>query len=739
MFYSDPFFIGPCPVQFRSLGVKKTLIFPVLAISIFLVAFSIPDAHAVTFELDTSDSNGVCENNIGGTWNSNTATCTATSNTLNFITLQIDSGVTVLYNGASMINQANGIVDNLGTITINSGGGFSNIGPVAKVDNTGTINVNSGNFGGGGPIFNSGTITLNSGGQFGAAGLVNNTGIIIVNSGASIANSGTININSGGSIANSGTITINPGYTININSGIFNNNAGGAIANSGNIYSNNVGDSFTNSGTITNQAGGLMSNIGPVTNQAGALISNSGTITNNGLFNNLGTIDNNCGGIINHVISGNPPIDTCNTPPVANADSYSTTVNTALSVPALSGVLANDKDSDGDTITASVVAGATHGILTLNSDGSFAYTPNTGFVGSDSFQYQANDGHGNTATATVTIIVNKGGSVVTLSSSPNPSNVGQQVTFTATISPSTATGTVAFNNGTAPLGTVTISGGVASLDSSSFAAGTYPIFAVYSGDTLYSGNRSNTITETVNKITTTTALSSSQNPSLIGQSITFTATVSPSTATGTVTFNDSSTELGSGTVSGGIATFTISSLSAGPHSIAAIYSGDSNFGSSTSPVVVQTVLLSTSGKVTGGGHLGKNTNLGFDVSSRDGKTFKGHLEYNDKAAGIDLDSISVTQLYIGSSMTSATFAGNATISNNEHGDDKKHNAPVFAFLVNVTDPDKKGEHDTFSIAVTNSTGNVIYQNSGIVQGHIEIHNIGADDDGGHDDKNNNSH
>lgn len=707
--------------------MKKILVFPALAISIFLAAFSIPDAHAVTFELDTSDSNGVCENDIGGTWNSNTATCTATSNTLNFITLQIDSGVTVLYNGASMINQANGIVDNLGTITINSGGGFSNIGPVAKVDNAGTINVNSGNFGGGGPIFNSGTITLNSGGQFGAAGLVNNTGIITVNSGASISNSGTININSGGSIANSGTIAIFSGDTININSGIFNNNAGGTITNSGNIYSNNVGDSFTNAGTINNQAGGLMSNIGPVTNQAGALISNSGTITNNGLFNNLGTIDNNCGGIINHVISGNPPIDTCNTPPVANADSYSTTVNTALSVPALSGVLANDKDSDGDTITASVVTGTTHGTLTLNSDGSFTYTPNTDFVGSDSFQYQANDGHGNTATATDDIIVIKGGSVITLASSPNPSNVGQQVTLTATISPSTATGTVTFNNGTAPLGTATISGGVASFASSSFAAGTYPITAVYSGDTLYSGNRSNTITETVNKITTEATLSSSQNPSLIGQSITFTTTISPSIATGTVTFNDSSTELGSGTVSGGIATFTALSLSAGSHSIVATYSGGSNFVSSKSPVVVQTVLLSTSGKVTGGGHLGKNTNLGFDVISKDGKAFKGHLEYDDKTAEVNLDSISVTQLYIDSSMTSATFAGNTTLSNNEQGDDKKHNTPIFTFLVNVTDPDKKGDRDTFTITVTNRTGSVIYQNSGNVQGHIEIHPVDTDD------------
>ena len=89
---------------------------------------------------------------------------------------------------------------------------------------------------------------------------------------------------------------------------------------------------------------------------------------------------------------------------------------------------------------------------------------------------------------------------------------------------------------------------------------------------------------------TTTALTSSSNPSTFGSSVTFTATVSPSAATGTVTFMDGAATLGTGTLSGGVATFATSSLSAGGHSLTAEYGGDSGYlGSTNSPALTQTV------------------------------------------------------------------------------------------------------------------------------------------------------
>ena len=93
-----------------------------------------------------------------------------------------------------------------------------------------------------------------------------------------------------------------------------------------------------------------------------------------------------------------------NTPPVAANDSYATNQETPLLV-AAPGVLANDTDADGDALTAVLLAGAGHGTVTLNTDGSFSYTPQTGFNGTDSFTYSANDGIANSAPATVTITV----------------------------------------------------------------------------------------------------------------------------------------------------------------------------------------------------------------------------------------------------------------------------------------------------------------------------------------------
>jgi hypothetical protein len=98
---------------------------------------------------------------------------------------------------------------------------------------------------------------------------------------------------------------------------------------------------------------------------------------------------------------------------------------------------------------------------------------------------------------------------------------------------------------------------------------------------------------TYGMVATTTALSSSKNPSSFGQSVTFTAKVTGFSPTGTVTFFDSGMQIGAGTLAAGTATFTTSSLAVGSHSVTAKYGGDPKNVASTSAALAQTVSVPT--------------------------------------------------------------------------------------------------------------------------------------------------
>ena len=146
----------------------------------------------------------------------------------------------------------------------------------------------------------------------------------------------------------------------------------------------------------------------------------------------------------------------------------------------------------------------------------------------------------------------------------------------------------------------TLSGGKARFKTTSLAVGSQAITAVYGGDGNFITSKSVALTQTVQQDATTTNLKSSANPSVFGQSVTFTATVKAAslgsgTPSGTVTFYDGSTTLGSATLGGaGTASFTISSLSVGSHSIKVSYGGDADFKASTSAVLKQSVRASSS-------------------------------------------------------------------------------------------------------------------------------------------------
>src|SRR5207248_2572390 len=179
----------------------------------------------------------------------------------------------------------------------------------------------------------------------------------------------------------------------------------------------------------------------------------------------------------------------------------------------------------------------------------------------------------------------------------NPTiTAGQSVTFTATVSaasgPAPTTGTVSFRDGGLEIGTGNVgAGGVATFTTSTLAAGSHPITAVFLAQTGFNTSTSTTATEALNPVATPRSLAPGSPTATVGQSVTFTATVSavigPAPTAGTVSFRDNGAQIGTGNVSGGVATFTTSALTVGTHPITAVFlpATGAGFNTSTSNTV----------------------------------------------------------------------------------------------------------------------------------------------------------
>ncbi|SHL35009.1 Ig-like domain-containing protein [Flavobacterium johnsoniae] len=127
-----------------------------------------------------------------------------------------------------------------------------------------------------------------------------------------------------------------------------------------------------------------------------------------------------------------------NDAPVALKDEYTVDEGATLNVPALTGVLSNDSDVEGDALTAILVTGPSHGTLTLNADGSFTYVHDGSETTTDSFTYKANDGNLDSNTVTVKITVNPVNDAPVANSDTN--NVIASTAGPTTINALTATG-----------------------------------------------------------------------------------------------------------------------------------------------------------------------------------------------------------------------------------------------------------------------------------------------------------
>jgi len=189
---------------------------------------------------------------------------------------------------------------------------------------------------------------------------------------------------------------------------------------------------------------------------------------------------------------------------------------------------------------------------------------------------------------------------ISLTTTPTSSVYGQSVTLNAALNAmngATPSGlTASFYDGTTLLGTSTVTNGLASLSLANLAVGSHSFTAkIVDATNVYLTSTSTAVAFTVSKSDTQIALTSSTNPSVYGQSVTFTSTVSAKapgagSPSGTVTFKDGTTVLGTSTLNAsGVATFATSALGVASHSITSVYNGDANFTTTTSTAVTQVV------------------------------------------------------------------------------------------------------------------------------------------------------
>jgi hypothetical protein len=243
---------------------------------------------------------------------------------------------------------------------------------------------------------------------------------------------------------------------------------------------------------------------------------------------------------------------------------------------------------DGSGTTVSLAGSTPRATLTTSSLSRGAHTILAHYLGTGVFKPSDADALRHDVT--------EGATTSSLTSSANPSILGDSVLFTATVAPvapatGTPTGTVTFKDGTTTMGTGTLAGGQATYATSTLSVGHHSITALYGGEPNFTGSTSTpALDQVVNRKPTTTVLSSSSNSIAFGKPITLTATVTGpgGPPTGTVTFSEGSKVLATVPLTNGAAVLTTSALTPGTHNLSAVYSGDATFDASTG-TLTQTV------------------------------------------------------------------------------------------------------------------------------------------------------
>jgi FtsP/CotA-like multicopper oxidase with cupredoxin domain len=306
-----------------------------------------------------------------------------------------------------------------------------------------------------------------------------------------------------------------------------------------------------------------------------------------------------------------------------------------------------------------------------------AYVDTTVLPGSYSYRVKAINAFGDSSYAgPASVTVGQPGSATVVLNAPDPSFVGQEVTFTATVSAVQAaampTSSVLFTvDGATAASPVLDANGVARFTISTLAAGTHTVTAAYSGDAIFAKS-SATVTQTVNRYDSVITLTSDRNPSTVGDLVSFTATVSAGNGGGVPTGSVGFTVNGGPPVvlpvdASGVASFATSALPVGDVTVAADYSGDASFNAA-SVVTTQSVNKLATGTVLTSdrnpSRFGDLVNFTASVSPPDATgtvtftidgTFAGTLPVVGGSAALPTSGLPV-----GTHVVSADYSGDGT-------------------------------------------------------------------------------
>jgi sugar lactone lactonase YvrE len=419
--------------------------------------------------------------------------------------------------------------------------------------------------------------------------------------------------------------------------------------------------------------------------------------------------------------------------------------------------VSNGSSAAGAAVTGSVqfMDGVTSlGSASVNSSGIASATINSLPPGTHSIVaiYSGDAGNQGSQSLPLPEIIQQISTTTTLSSNSNPVNAGATLALTAHViaAPGTSggaiTGNVSFTDGPNALGVVPVdANGNATLNINTLAVATHPIIATYAGNTNYNGSSSSTLQVTVQVSGTTTALSAASTTLLSGQPANLSISVSSPTGvpTGNVSIFDGSAKIGTFALSGtGVASFSATALTGGSHILTAVYAGDGNYTTSTSPGLQITVSLATTGltltvpaaPVVAGTSITVGTTLVTNgvaptgtITLIDGSRIVGTLPVS--AAG--------TMNFAGVSLSVGAHALTATYS----GDTNSSPATSQVSLVTVelgadtetltssADPQILGQSVTFTATIQsnspNASGNVTFTDGATVLASVPLNAAGV--------------